>query len=190
MFLHRELENYNSYTTEFFTQDLNIIHLEQGNSSLSEGRASVIRSSKDHLETQLTQCPSTSAPRDNSFDGFDIQQISEHSSSDLDPSSLYFLENTSVSPNTPSTSTLPVNISDHVIAHSSSPSTSSSSSSKKSKSKFQSSVTGRKVFPCEHSGCGKKYTKLSHLKVSFFFSVNKYFNKCYSSLGPHVCTHW
>ena len=197
MFLHRELENYNNYTTEFFTQDLNIIHLEVGNSSLSEGRASVIRSSKDHLETQLTQCPSTSAPRDNSFDGFDIQQISEHSSSDLDPSSLYFLENTSStyndqepSPNTPSTSTLPVNISDHVIAHSSSPSTSSSSSSKKLKSKFQSSVTGRKVFPCEHSGCGKKYTKLSHLKVSFFLFVNKYFNKCSSPSGPHVFTHW
>ena len=115
LFLHRELENYNNFTTELFTQDLNTSHMEQGNSSLSEGRASVIRSCQDELETQLTQGSSTSAPRNQSFDAFNLQQPSEHISSDLGHSSLYFLKNSShtsihqeTSPDTPSTSRLPV----------------------------------------------------------------------------------
>ena len=179
LFLHRELENYNNYAEEFFTQDLSTSHIEQGDSFLSEGRVSVIKSSQDELKTKLTQSPSTSAPYDYSFDAFTIKQTSEHNSSDLDYSSPYFLENSSStsndqdpSPDTPSTSTLPGNISAPSTFHSSSPSTSSSSSYKKAKSKFQFSEAERKVYPCEHSGCGKKYTKLSHLKVSFFLLVN------------------
>ena len=179
LFLNRELENYNNYTEEFFTKDLSTSHVEQGNSSLSEGRVSVIKSSQYELRTKLTQSLSISAPYDNTFDAFTIQQTSEHISSDLDYSSPYFLENSSstsndqvTSPDTPSTSRLPGNISAPATSPSSSPSTSSSSSSKKAKSKLQSSETERKVYPCEHSGCGKKYTKLSHLKVSFFLLVN------------------
>ena len=137
--------------------------MEQGNTSIVEGRPSVIKSSKDEYETPLTKCPSISAPYDNSFDHLNHQQTSEHSSRNLDHSSQYIVENSSStsndqehSPDTPSTSRRPVNISAPATSPSSSPSTSSSTSSKKAK--FQCSEAERKVYPCEHSGCGKKYT--------------------------------
>ena len=83
LFLHGELESYNNYTCEFFTQALKTCYIEKGNNSHSEVRASVIKSSRDELETQLTQGLSISSPYDSRyhFDAFNIQQTSEHSSS-------------------------------------------------------------------------------------------------------------
>ena len=83
------------------------------------------------------------------------------------------------SPDTPSTSILPVNIS----ALATSPSSCSSK-----KAKLQCSEAERKVYPCEHSGCGKKYTKLSHLKVSFFLLVNWY-SPNVTLPQAHMCAH-
>ena len=49
LFLHRELESFNNFTSEFFTDDLNTTNMEQPNITFSEERASVIRSCQDEL---------------------------------------------------------------------------------------------------------------------------------------------
>ena len=192
LFLHNELENYSNTTGGFLGQAITSSHMQPVHSSvLGDHRPSVIvENAKDELEVSMLLDPAY----DLSSSGFDLMQASDLSSpSDSSPllssTSTCHLRTSSPPPShqesSPATSPTPGQLSHTSTNHStSSPSTSRSKTGRKPQS--LSSGAERKVYPCQHSGCGKKYTKLSHLKVFFM----KHYTPFKHFPGPHARSHW
>ena len=190
LFLHNELENYSNNTSSLLGQAITSSHMQPVLSSvLREQRPSVIvENAKDEVGVPMLLDPTYDI---HSCD-FDLVQASDSDSSPLlsSPStSTRHLRTSSPPPShqesSPANSPTPGQLSHTSTKHStSSPSTSRSKTGRKPQS--LSSEAERKVYPCQHSGCGKKYTKLSHLKVFFL----KHYTPFKHFPGPHVRSHW
>ena len=173
LFLHNELENYINTTSGFVGQAVTSSHMQPVHSAVpGDHRPSVIvENAKDEVGVPMLLDPTY----DIRLCDFDLVQTSDLASpSDSSPllsspsTSTCHMRTSSPPPShqesSPANSPTPGQVSHTSTKHStSSPSTSRSKTGRKPHS--LSTEAERKVYPCQHSGCSKKYTKLSHLKV-------------------------